>query len=77
MGPEGVILTNPPITTFQQSLTHSAMCQYQRLVWRRAGGWRRRNSAGLRPSSAPALEGKAGRSRWELLNKDLAFKLEN
>ena len=31
----------------------------------------------MRPSSAPALEGKAGRSRWELLNKDLAFKLQN
>ena len=25
MGPEGLILENPPITTFQQSLTHSAM----------------------------------------------------
>ena len=25
MGPEGIILVNPPITTFQQSLTHSAM----------------------------------------------------
>ena len=26
MGPEGIILVNPPITTLQQSLTHSAMC---------------------------------------------------
>ena len=25
MGPEGIILANPPITTFQQSLTHSAL----------------------------------------------------
>ena len=25
MGPEGIILVNPPITTLQQSLTHSAM----------------------------------------------------
>ena len=25
MGPEGIILVNSPITTFQQSLTHSAM----------------------------------------------------
>ena len=25
MGPEGIILENPPITTLQQSLTHSAM----------------------------------------------------
>ena len=25
MGPEGIILVNPSITTFQQSLTHSAM----------------------------------------------------
>ena len=25
MGPEGIILVNPPITTFQQSLTHSAL----------------------------------------------------
>ena len=25
MGPEGIILVNPPITTVQQSLTHSAM----------------------------------------------------
>ena len=25
MGPEGIILVNPPITTFQQSLTHSAV----------------------------------------------------
>ena len=25
MGPKGIILGNPPITTFQQSLTHSAM----------------------------------------------------
>ena len=25
MGPEGIILVNPPITTFQQNLTHSAM----------------------------------------------------
>ena len=25
MGPEGNILVNSPITTFQQSLTHSAM----------------------------------------------------
>ena len=25
MGPEEIILINPPITTFQQSLTHSAM----------------------------------------------------
>ena len=25
MGPVGIILVNPPITTFQQSLTHSAM----------------------------------------------------
>ena len=24
MGPEGIILVNPPITTFQQSLTYSA-----------------------------------------------------
>ena len=28
MGPEGIILVNPPNTTFQQSLTHSAMKQY-------------------------------------------------
>ena len=27
MGPEGIILVNPPITTLQQSLTHSAMCK--------------------------------------------------
>ena len=27
MGPEGIILVNPPITTFQQSLTHSALTQ--------------------------------------------------
>ena len=28
MGPEGIILVNSPISTFQQSLTHSAMgCQ--------------------------------------------------
>ena len=25
MGPEGIILVNPPITAFQQSLTHSAV----------------------------------------------------
>ena len=25
MGPEGIILVNPPITTLQQSLTHSAV----------------------------------------------------
>ena len=25
MGPEGIILVNSPITTFQQSLTHSAL----------------------------------------------------
>ena len=25
MGREGIILVNPPITTFQQSLTHSAL----------------------------------------------------
>ena len=25
MGPEGIILVNPPIATLQQSLTHSAM----------------------------------------------------
>ena len=25
MGPEGIILVNPPITTCQQSLTHSAL----------------------------------------------------
>ena len=25
MGPEGIILVNPPITTFQESLNHSAM----------------------------------------------------
>ena len=25
MGPEGIILVNPPITTIQQSLTHSAL----------------------------------------------------
>ena len=25
MGPEGIFLENSPITTFQQSLTHSAM----------------------------------------------------
>ena len=25
MGPEGIILVNPPITTLQQSLTHSAL----------------------------------------------------
>ena len=25
MGPEGIILVNPPITTFQESLTHSAL----------------------------------------------------
>ena len=29
MGPEGVILVNPPITTFQQSLTHSALVSFQ------------------------------------------------
>ena len=28
MGPEGIILINPPITTFQQSLTHSALLFY-------------------------------------------------
>ena len=27
MGPEGMILVNPPISTFQQSLTHSALAQ--------------------------------------------------
>ena len=27
MGPEGIILANPPIITFQQSLTHSAMVE--------------------------------------------------
>ena len=27
MGPVGIILVNPPITTLQQSLTHSAMMQ--------------------------------------------------
>ena len=27
MGPEGIILVNFPITTFQQSLTHSALEQ--------------------------------------------------
>ena len=25
MGPKGIVLINSPITTFQQSLTHSAM----------------------------------------------------
>ena len=25
MGPEGIILVNPPITTLQHSLTHSAL----------------------------------------------------
>ena len=25
MGPEGIILVNPPVTTFQQSFTHSAI----------------------------------------------------
>ena len=29
MGPEGIILVNPPITTFQQSLTHSAVNRSQ------------------------------------------------
>ena len=29
MGPEGIILVNPPITTFQQSLTHSALSSTQ------------------------------------------------
>ena len=29
MGPEGIILVNPPITTLQQSLTHSAVKQSQ------------------------------------------------
>ena len=28
MGPEEIILVNPPITTFQQSLTHSALVLY-------------------------------------------------
>ena len=32
MGPEGIILVNPPITTFQQSLTHSAMLWSDRLM---------------------------------------------
>ena len=27
MEPKGIILVNPPITTFQQRLTHSAMFQ--------------------------------------------------
>ena len=27
MGPEGIILVNPPIITLQQSLTHSTMLQ--------------------------------------------------
>ena len=26
MGPEGIMLVNPPITTLQQSLTHSELC---------------------------------------------------
>ena len=31
MGPEGIILVNPPITTLQQSLTHSALVAFVRL----------------------------------------------
>ena len=33
MGPEGIILVNPPITTFQQSLTHSAVNQSDKHSW--------------------------------------------
>ena len=33
MGPEGIILVNPPITTFQQSLTHSAVFIDKHWVW--------------------------------------------
>ena len=33
MGPEGIILVNPPITTFQQSLTHSAMIYMREVVF--------------------------------------------
>ena len=29
MGPEGIILLNPPNTTLQQSLTHSALQMWQ------------------------------------------------
>ena len=29
MGPEGIILVNSPITTFQQSLTHSALMTHE------------------------------------------------
>ena len=33
MGPLGIILVNPPITTFQQSLTHSAVNLVIFLYW--------------------------------------------
>ena len=33
MGPEGMILVNPPITTFQQSLTHSAVRLAKQKKW--------------------------------------------
>ena len=32
MGPEGIILVNPPNTTLQQSLTHSAMYPFDTQV---------------------------------------------
>ena len=35
MGPEGIILVNPPITTFQQSLTHSEMVGFEHFRYHR------------------------------------------
>ena len=38
MGHEGIILVKPPITTFQQSLTHSALiCEHNVTVKTRSG----------------------------------------
>ena len=35
MGPEGIILVNSPITTFQQSLTHSVVLHaFLNIEWR-------------------------------------------
>ena len=33
MGPEGIILVNPPITTLQQSLTHSAVIDLDMVIF--------------------------------------------
>ena len=38
MGPEGIILVNPPITTLQQSLTHSAVLSGSVAADRRTDG---------------------------------------